>query len=164
MQQAFPRSDLIQRYYGFMLGFITNLLLFEFAKPGYGIHKSRIDEVLTDLGTEMRLPARHAQFLADKGLRRSLAVELKKAGKVVTDFYAFGTSAFYALIEPSSSRLGRSARGTLGEICSEYRLEVDVVKFRAILSPPCPGARRVRTGAMRKACDYGIPGCRYRIV
>jgi hypothetical protein len=112
-----------------MLGFITNLLLFEFARPGYRIHKSRINEVLADLGTETRLPTRHAQFLADKELRRSLAFELKRVGKVVTDFYAFGTSAFYALIEPASSRLGHSARGTLAEICSEYRLDAEVVKL-----------------------------------
>lgn len=129
MQPAFARSDLIQRYYGFMLGFITNLLLFEFAKPGYRIHKGRIDEVLADLGMEMRLPVRHAQFLADKELRRSLALELKKVGKVVTDFYAFGTSAFYALMEPASSRLGRSSRGTLAEICSEYSLDAEVVNL-----------------------------------
>lgn len=129
MQQSFPRSDVIQQYYGFMLGFITNLLLFESARPGYRIHKGRTNEVLADLGTETRLPTRHGQFLADKELRRSLAVELKRVGKVVTDFYAFGTSAFYALIEPASSRLGYSARGTLAEICSEYGLDAEVLKF-----------------------------------
>ena len=120
---------MIQRYYGFMLGFITNLLLLDFAKPGYRIHKGRINEVLADFGLEMRLPARHAQFLADKELRRSLAVELKTIGNLVTDFYAFGTSAFYALVEPARSRLGRSARGALVEICSEYGLDAEVVKF-----------------------------------
>jgi len=129
MQQAFPHSEVIQRYYGFMLGFITNLLLHEFGKPGYRIHKRRIDEVLEHFGAEMRLPARHAQFLADKELRLTLAFELKRVGKVVTDFYSFGTSAFYALIEPASSRIGRSARGTLAEICSEYNLDADLVKF-----------------------------------
>jgi hypothetical protein len=60
VRQAFCRADVIQRYYGFMLGFITNLLLFEFARPGYRIHKGRIDEVLADFGMEMRglTPAR----------------------------------------------------------------------------------------------------------
>jgi hypothetical protein len=122
-------SEVIQRYYGFMLGFITNLLLFEFAKPGYRIHRRRIDEALADLGAEIRLPARHAQFRADKELRRAVALELRKVGKVVTDFYVFGSSAFCALIEPSSSGLGRSSRGTLYDICSEYNLDVEVVKL-----------------------------------
>lgn len=129
MRHACSHSELIQRYYGFMLGFITNLLLLEFAKPGYRIHKRRTDDALADLGAEIRLPARHAQFLADKELRRAVAVELRRIGKVVTDFYVFGTSAFYALVEPWTSSLGRSSRGTLADICSEYNLDVDAVKL-----------------------------------
>lgn len=129
MSHASSNSEVIQRYYGFMLGFITNLLLLEFAKPGYRIHRRRIDEVLADLGTEVRLPSQHAQFIADKELRRAVALELRKVGKIVTDFYVFGTSAFYAVVEPSSSRLGRSSRGTLADICSEYNLDVEVVKL-----------------------------------
>jgi hypothetical protein len=112
-----------------MIGFVVNLLLLDFAKPGYVIHKRRINEVLVDLGVELRLPARHAQFCADTELRRALALAFKSFGKTITDFYAFGTSAFYALIESPASALGRSSRRTLFEICSEYDLDVDVVKF-----------------------------------
>jgi hypothetical protein len=112
-----------------MLGFITNLLLLKFARPGYSIHRGRINAVLADLGTETKLPSRHSQFLADKELRRTVAVELKRIGKVVTDFFAFGTSAFYALIEPPNSALGRSSRGTLEDICSEYNMDLEVVKL-----------------------------------
>src|ERR1700757_3825400 len=112
-----------------MLGFITNLLLLEVAKPGYSINKRRMDEALADLGAEIRLPPRHQQFLVNKELRHAIAMELRRIGKVVTDFYAFGTSAFYALVEPPTSRLGRSSRGALSEICSEYNLDFDVVKL-----------------------------------
>lgn len=112
-----------------MLGFISNMLLLEVAKPGYSVHKRRIDEVLADLGSEIRLPAEHRQFRADQGLRRAIAVELKMIGKVVTDFYSFGTSAFFALVEPLNSRLGRCSRRDLSELCSEYDLDFDLVKF-----------------------------------
>jgi len=41
-------SEVYQRYYGCMLGFITSLLQLDFAKPGYHLHKLRIDEVLSE--------------------------------------------------------------------------------------------------------------------
>jgi hypothetical protein len=112
-----------------MVGFITNLLRFDFAKPGYGLHRRRINEALMDLGVAGRLPARHGRFVADKELHRMLALELRSAGKVVSDFYTFGRAAFYALIEPAASAPGRSARRKLYEICSEYQLDETVVKF-----------------------------------
>jgi hypothetical protein len=120
-------SEVYQRYYGFMLGFITSLLRLDFAKPGYRVHKLRIEEVMSEMGIEWRLPARHAAFRADENLQRDLATQFR-GGSSMAKFFDFGVSAFYAPIR-RRNQTGRAALRRVADISREFDLDRDLVDF-----------------------------------
>jgi len=119
------QSELYQRYNGFMLGFISELLRFDFAEQRYEPHRVRTKEVLAELGIEWSLPETHAAYLGDPKLREDLARELKLIAQPLVDFYTLGHTALHVMLAPQSA-----AAGGFWEIVEEYGLERDLLASR----------------------------------
>lgn len=56
-------SELYCRYNGFMFGFVQTANRFKYAAARYPIHRRRMNEVLDELGIELRLPQKRSQYI-----------------------------------------------------------------------------------------------------
>lgn len=124
-----PPPELYQRYYGFMLGFCTTLLLADFARPRYSAHRRLIDQVFEEIGILWRLPRSHARYQKDGDLRRDLAVELKSVGRVMNDFFTLGTDVFHLMVYEEANR-SKDVHQDFLEIVENYALPLEDLEER----------------------------------
>ena len=122
-------SEVYQRYYGFMLGFVTSLLRMDWAKPRYAAHRYRMEEVMFELDIGWKLPKRHSEYRRDDRIQLALARELTIVGKIISDFYAFGVSVLHVFVDPQSQP-GRTASRTFREVALEYDLDLELLAGR----------------------------------
>ncbi len=122
-------SPLVQRYYGFMLGFASRLLRLGIVGPRFAAHRERLEGVMAELGLQWRPPTVHAAYRADGAIERHLALDLKLVGKTALDFFVLGHSAFQSLVD-HDAEAGRAASGAVQEIVAEYGLDGALIASR----------------------------------
>jgi hypothetical protein len=125
-------TELQQRYYGFMLGFMAHFLVLDIVEPAYRSHKRRMQEVMDEWGIPWKLPAAHAGYRRDRKIQLNLATELRLVGRSAGNFFSFGHSAFLYMIDPESRR-GQEAFRLLREVADIY--ELDGKSIERILRP-----------------------------
>jgi hypothetical protein len=146
-------SPVLQRYYGFMIGFMSTLLRLPFVRSRFEPHRRRLADVMVELDIKWTPPTTPWAYRADTDLERHLALELKLLGKTAVDFFTLGQSALQALVDCHSAR-GRVALRAMGDIVAEHALNKDLVLSR-VASGWDDGQRgyRLIAGLMSRAYD-----------
>jgi len=109
-----------------MVGFFLGFCSLEVPLPLYAEHRSRILEVMQELGIEADLPVAHAALIDQfKPIARRVMSDLKSCSAELADFFAFG---FYALhlLAGAEDREGIAAevvRKDFDEIVARYGLD-----------------------------------------
>jgi hypothetical protein len=135
MARKRAQEPLIDRYYGLMLGFFLHVARLAMPEEIYESHRSRIVEVMRELGVEHVLPQSHAQFVGKfASIVNAVVVESKRRSTELADFFAFGFHSVRRLVGlDGTDRVSVAIRSDFDDIIGRYGL--DGSEIEKILRP-----------------------------
>lgn len=113
---------LSDRYNGFLMGFISQFLLFDFAAPRFQPMKERIHDVFDELNIKTRLPETHDVYVQKyKEVVNQILKELKPLSIVLLDYFSLGLLTNQIIIH--GEEVSDIVKSEFNNIIAEYDLD-----------------------------------------
>lgn len=115
-------SELYCRYNGFMFGFVQTANRYQYAASRYPLHRRRMNEILSELGVDIRLPQERSQFIQHAD---TLAQQISNS--VAEQSEKFWSFMFLGSIVHDLAHVRGDIDGEMIEKAELVALEVDVL-------------------------------------